>query len=137
MRGRKPAGRNGLTQQKAVEKAIECVGDQTQLSVLALEAARFYGRTIDDKVVGMYRSKWRRKNRINRDNRTYTGQPRRNMLNDKVVDLPQIRRINAFMRTCRSLNPLNALLASGTGEFHSIEQLRLAIAELAELRRAA
>jgi len=68
----------------AVRETLDKIGDQTSLATLANEASKLWRgycvEPIDPKLACSVRLKWRKENRIKRDNRTYTGQPLRNML---------------------------------------------------------
>lgn len=130
-------GRNGISQEKAVWKALDRLGDQTSIARLQQDAELFYGYTMTSQAVGAARSAWRKKNKIARDNRTYEGQPRRNMLNDNRIELAQVKRLRAFIAKGGNLVALAALIGDGLGCFHSIDQLRNSLQELEELQIAA
>jgi hypothetical protein len=136
-RGRPGEGRNGMTQQDAVVAALEIVGDQTSIATLAKEATRIYGGTVSGSAASIYRGYWRRQNGVQRDNRTYVGQPRRDMLKDSRIELPQVRRIAEFFRRTRPTMANLLAMIDGNGGFHSIEQLKTALIEAQQLQIAA
>ncbi len=134
-------GPKGMSQRQAIFQALEKLRDQTSISTLQREAELIYRSPITGSAVSLARAQWRKENEIQRDNRTYEGQPRRDMLNDHRTDLPQVKRISKFVSQNGNLNALLSLISDGGGCCHSIEQLRNAVKDYLELqmpvRRAA
>lgn len=124
-----------MTQYQAVVNALDILGDRTSLAELCKVASREYGGRISASAASKARAKWRLENNVeNHDCRTYEGQPRRNMLNDAKVELPQVRRIRKFVDQGGNLSVLATLINEGGGCFHSVDQLRFAVKEFIELQ---
>lgn len=127
-----------MTQREAVFQALVAIGPRTSLAVLAKRASLLYGSGIYEQAACKFRVEWCKKNKIVVDCRTYQGQPRRDMLKDDEVSLPQVRRLNLYFRNTRtSTKQLRELIGSGPTRFHSIEQLAYAVTELEQLQAAA
>jgi hypothetical protein len=126
-----------MTQREAVYAAIEEIGDRTKMEVLLNRASMLYGSAISYTACCSYRSQWRKENEIEgADCRTYEGQPRRNMRNDHAVSLQQVKRLATFLGKCPAL-ALKQLIGDGAHAFHSCEQLRNALDEVAFIKAAA
>ena len=123
-----------MTIREAVFQACDELGTRTSTNELYHRAAIIYGATFAKASAAIYRCHYRKAKRIKGDNRTYKGQPRRNMLNDNTATLAQVKRIKHILSLRRVLpeSILNLL-----GDFHSVEQLRNAVNDLIELRNAA
>jgi len=124
---------------QAVYQACEELGQRTSIDELHRRAMLLYGYTFPRGTAQVYRSTYRKVKKIkNVDCRTYDGQPRRNMLNDDVATLPQVKRIKHVLGLKRVLpESLLNLLGDGKDSFHSVQQLRNAVNDLIELRAAA
>lgn len=123
-------GLNGLSQERAIYKALDQFGDQTSLDFLKNEAEILYGGFIHKNQCCASRSYWRSQKNITRDNRTYAGQPRRQMLKDNVVPTRLQERVNVSLNAATK----RALLTF-INLFHSKEQLRTALRQPAPRRR--
>lgn len=123
----------------AVYQACEQVGTRTSLVELWKAASLIAGETLNRSSVQQYRHNYRKEKRIKNDDcRTYKGQPRRNMLNDNLATLQQVKRIKHVLGLRRVLpHSLLNLLGEGKDAFHSIDQLRNAVEELIALRQEA
>jgi len=109
-----------MTQREAVYSAVEQLGDQTSLNVLAELASKIYGGPIGISACSTFRGEWRLANGSDTDCRTYDGQPERNMLKGQVKS-QQGRALAAFVkRTNVPLNQLEKLLDA----FSGLDQLR-------------
>lgn len=128
-----------MTVKEAVYQACDEIGTRSSLKELWSRASLIAGETLNRNSVQQYRYWYRKEKRIkNVDCRTYKGQPRRNMLNDNVATLGQVKRIKHVLGLKRVLpESLLNLLGDGKDSFHSVEQLRNAIEELIELRNVA
>lgn len=127
-----------MTQREAVFQALTAIGPRTSLKALAVRATALYGSRIYEESACTYRSEWCKKNKVVVDCRTYAGQPRRDMLKDEEVSLPQVRRLNAYFRNTRTnAHQLKELIGTGPTRFHSIDQLVFAVSELQQLQAAA
>lgn len=122
----------------AVYQACEQLGTRTSTTELWKLACVIAGETLNRNSVYQYRCVYRKENRIKVDCRTYKGQPRRNMLNDDLATLQQVKRIKHLLGLRRVLpESIINLLGEGKDGFHSIDQLRNAVEELIALRQAA
>jgi len=125
--------------QSAVYQACDELGVRTSLRELWHQSCIIAGKPLNRLTVGVYRNAYKKAKKIkNVDCRTYRGQPRRNMLNDGMATLGQVKRIKHVLGLKRVLpESILNLLGDGKDQFHSIEQLRNAVSELIELRKVA
>ena len=124
-----------MTQREAVWKAIELLGDRTKLDVLAHKAGQFYGGSVDISATCSARTQWRKQVGKPADCRTYESQPRRNQYRDDDTDLKQVKELAAF-NTKKGNRIADLLDLLNRGKFHSIEQLKYSVNELAGLQLA-
>ena len=120
----------------AIIQAIEELGTKTSVPVLKSRAEVIAGTYVSYVYVVKVRGDYRRENGDSGDNRTYKGQPRRNMLNDHTANLHQIKRIATFCNKGRPTpESIASLLGVGTpNAFHSVEQLSNAVSDMANLQ---
>lgn len=109
-----------MTQREAVYEAVEQIGDQTSLSVLADLASDIYGGPIGLSACSTYRGEWRDANGSDTDCRTYGGQPERNMLKGQIKSQQGRALVSFIKRTNVPLNQLEKLLDA----FSGLDQLR-------------
>ncbi len=124
-----------MTQLEAVYQAIEELGDRTRLDELAKKASSFYGERISKCSACTSRLKWRKEVGSPADCRTYESQPRRNQYRDDEANLKQVKELAKFANKGNQISDLINLL--NCGKFHSIEQLKFSLNELAFLKAAA
>jgi hypothetical protein len=129
-----------MTQREAVWAACEELDVRTSLNTLQGRAQQLYGGEIHVSACCTYRGEYRKANKLKVDCRTYgkRGQSRRDMQNDHTASLKQVKRLNYFSKLKRpSMTSLLNLLGEGGDMFHSVEQMRNAIADYQELKQAA
>ena len=108
------------TQTDAVLDALEILGDLTSLEVLRLESMKFYNGFIHQTVISRVRKEWREANKLQRDCRTYSAQPRRNMFKDDYVSLEnQVVAQSLLNNVINSPDEFLSLITS----FHSLEHM--------------
>lgn len=120
---------------KSVFEALDQIGDGTDRAVLVRQSSIIHGRPLNGGTVWQYRTEWRKQHGSNRDNRTYEGQPRRNMLNDNHLELKQVKALSKFFQQTR-LNPATLLTFLKTNDFHSLEQVANGVATMLEIQNA-
>ncbi len=112
-----------MTQREAVLAGCKELGVQTSLKTLAQYASLRYGRPIAENTACIHRREWCRLNGIPKaDCRTYEGQHRRNMLDDKKCSWECIKIIQQL---CCKLKVSGTELATMVSKFHSIDQFAL------------
>lgn len=129
-----------MTQLEAVFQACEELDVRTSGKTLQARAGAIYGDSIHYCTVIAYRSKYRKQYKIKADCRHYgqKGQWRRDMHNDHMATLPQVKRLNHYFTLKRpQVQALINLIGNDKDKFHSVEQLVNAVSELAELRKVA
>lgn len=121
---------------KAVRHALEVIGDQTSLRTLVVEAGRYHeGDSYpisSDSIACTVRNKWREQQNINRDCRTYEGQPRRDMQNDSSFTNKGWKLLTEVVAKVGADKVAKLL-----NEFHSIDQLRELTDDIATIKKAA
>ena len=123
---------------EAVFQVCDELGTRTSVEEIYRKAMLLCGYKMAKGTVQIYRCHYRKEKRIDTDCRTYRSQPRRNMLNDNLATLPQVKRIKHVLGLKRVFpESLLNLLGTGKDSFHSVEQLRNAVNDLIELRAAA
>jgi hypothetical protein len=129
-----------MTQVDAVFQACRELDVRTSVATLQARAEYLYGDSIHYNAVVSYRSRYRKKYKVKSDCRMLgrKGQWRRDMQNDHVATLAQVKRLNHYFGLKRpQIQSLLNLLGDGTERFHSVEQLTNAVGELVGLRQAA
>jgi len=129
-----------MTQREAVFQACEDLDVRSSVPTLLNAAERIYGGDITYQAAVSYRCEYRKLHGIKTDCRKNgkKGQWRRDMKNDHTASLKQVKRLHHFLKLKRpSVSSLVALMGDGSEMFHSVEQIKNAIAEFNELRKVA
>jgi len=107
-----------MTQREAIFKACEELNVRSSLPEVSAAASRHYGSFVHPNTCCKFRQEYRKKKKLKVDCRTYSGQPRRNMLNDKECTLPQLERLNLFFRRTKvAPAQLYAVIGEGKDKF--------------------
>lgn len=120
---------------KTIKEAVYYVCGETQTGwqssteELVKEANKVCFRFVEKGSALIYRMQWRKDNNITADCRTYQGQPRRNMLNDKKIHISVLGKLQKVLE-----NGQNAFVEL-LNEFHSIDQLKNAITHVQQLAK--
>jgi hypothetical protein len=89
-----------MSRKKAIETVVSQLGDRTSLRTLVNAATKLCGKKVDMCYASLIRSAWRRKHRSLTDNRTYEGQPDRDMVVapslSSALDLDSLRALRSF-----------------------------------------
>jgi hypothetical protein len=123
-----------MTKKRAVETVIERLGDRTSLRTLVQAASKLCGTNVTMIYASILRSQWRQKNRKLCDNRTYEGQPDRDMVEAPLLtasaNIDSLRAVREYVgSTPRKVDELLGLLA----KFGSVDTLRTALTQYREL----
>jgi len=122
-----------LTQVEAVLEALEIIGHQSSLDTLKLKAEEFYGAAIHNTTVYGVRSEWRKANKLVADCRTYSAQPRRNMLNDAYMSLADQLAANKLTQLITNVTAFEELIS----KFHSVDHLLNCVKKVKRKRKVA
>jgi hypothetical protein len=121
-------GRASSTRDVAFE-VLDRVGPKTSLKFLVQEMSK----SMDSQawaqlpsainMAAIYRSAWKRENKISVDARTHEDIPRRNMLNDNWVDVKTLNALTSFLSglTAKKRKEFERLIQSKS--FHSLPHL--------------
>lgn len=124
-----------MTQYDAVVQAIVDyqLGIQTSLAVLAQKASVIYGSTVSTSAACIARKRYCKEYDVDvLDNRTYNGQPRRNMYAD-LVTLDGVRLVH-FILNGRPKTAEQFLAALEKSKLHSLDQVKACVRELTTFR---
>lgn len=129
-----------MTQYDAVCQACRELDVRTSVPTLQARAESLYGGSIHYCTVVQYRCLYKKKHKVKSDCRMLgrRGQWRRDMHNDHLATLAQVKRLNHYFGLKRpQIQSFLNLLGDGSEKFHSVEQLTNAVQELVGLRVAA
>ena len=129
-----------MTQTEAVFQACEELDVLTSVPTLQNRAEAIYGGDINYTAVVNYRTKYKKTLKIKSDCRMNgkKGQWRRDMRNDHTASLKQVKRLNHYFKLKRpTIMSFINLMGDGSDMFHSVEQVKNAVAELVELKQVA
>jgi len=118
----------------AIERALDELDHHSSVAEVQKLAGRYAGKFPEYGYVVKVRIRWRKKNKVEGDNRTYANQPRRNMLNDSTTNLQQVQRLNTFLEGQSAERLLWLIGADSKTPFHSIEQVVHAVKELQSIQ---